>query len=227
MFFATNKFRAFVLLVLKETWRGKTLARIFLNRALQDKTVTGSILDLGSGRESASYERFLQYAQPYEVLKTDFFKTGPGVARVNLEEPLPFTTAQFDWVTTFNALEHVFKYQALLTETRRITKPGGGILGGTPFLVNVHPDPHDFFRYTNETLHRILQEAGYVDIVVTSLGMGPLSVAVSYLSVIMPRPLRVFVVIPCIVIDWLLLKVKPQLAERYALGYLWTARVKL
>jgi len=47
-----------------EALRGKSLHRTLMNYALSEFEVSGNILDLGSGSDSASYNRFLKYKPP-------------------------------------------------------------------------------------------------------------------------------------------------------------------
>ena len=50
-------------------------------------------------------------------------------------------------------------------------------MGAMPFLVGYHPDPHDFWRYTSETLKKIFEENGFNRAMITLLGRGPVTAA--------------------------------------------------
>lgn len=204
-----------------ESFRGKTLARILLNHELSKIEVGGKILDLGSSKESASYNRFLKYREPYTVTRTDFYSDGPGMVRLDLEKPFSLSDASFDTMTCFNVLEHIYNYCNVIAESYRVLKPGGVFVGSTPFLVNFHADPHDYFRYTHEALENMFVEAGFSCEKMISLSFGPLSVAAFFLTRITPSFLNFLFFIPAILLDALIIKVKPIQRGRYPLGYVY------
>lgn len=61
---------------------------------------------------------------------------------------LPFPDETFDLVFADNVLEHVFDLQKGVSEIQRITKVGGLIAIGIPFLYPFHGVPYDFTRLT-------------------------------------------------------------------------------
>lgn len=212
-------FRLFAI-VLRELWRGKSLARIFLNASLQKYSVTGKILDLGSKSNAASYRRFLQYQEPHSVTYTDL-EAGEGIVALDLERAFPIPENHFDAITCFNVLEHVYSYEHVLRESFRVLKSGGIFIGATPFLVNCHPDPHDFFRYTHEAVDCAATAAGFVVDHIVSLGIGPLTAACALQLHLWPRVLRPFIALLAIGLDMLLTKCKPAQRGAYPLGYVY------
>ncbi len=216
--------RVFLQRLFRESWKGKTVARIFMNHALSELHATGTILDLGSSNESASYNRFLKYVSPYTITRTDFYKSGEQMVQLDLERPFPLPDHTYTTVTCFNVLEHIFHYENVVKESARVLKPGGTFVGGTPFLVNYHPDPYDYFRYTQESLERIFTSHGFVCDRMISLGWGPLTVVSFFLSAPLPRWLRPLIVLPLVLLDVLVCRLKPSLKGRYALGYAYVFR---
>lgn len=210
--------------IITETWRGKSLPRIFLNVALSTKEVSGEVLDLGASAEAASYRRFLKYLPPFNLTTTDFYKTAPGMVALNVEEPFVLQSETYNYVTCFNVLEHVYNYTNAVQETFRILKPGGTFIGGTPFLVNVHPDPNDYWRYTTQTLEKILMSSGFTNVSVESLGRGPATASAHFFCTMIPKWLRLFFVLPALALDALFLKLFPIHTNRYPLAYIFTAR---
>jgi SAM-dependent methyltransferase len=85
-------------------------------------------------------------------------------------ESLPLSTAACDTVLCFNVLEHVFDFAAALSELRRVLRPGGTLYGRVPFLLGVHADPSDYWRYTGDTLRCILGDAGFDEVHIEAQG---------------------------------------------------------
>lgn len=59
-----------------------------------------------------------------------------------------FGDASVDGVTCIEVLEHVKDPQLAVKELYRILKPGGVVVGSTPFLLGIHDEPNDYFRFT-------------------------------------------------------------------------------
>ena len=82
---------------------------------------------------------------------------------------LPLDDASFDFVLCTEVLEHVSDPLRALQEIRRVLRPGGSVLITVPFVIELHEEPHDFFRYTPHALRHLLVEAGFDQIVVEPL----------------------------------------------------------
>jgi SAM-dependent methyltransferase len=85
-------------------------------------------------------------------------------------ERVPFAAAAFDFVLCTETLEHVARPAAVLSELRRVLKPGGTLALSVPFLHPVHQAPHDYYRYTPYGLRHLLAEAGFEVVEVTASG---------------------------------------------------------
>jgi SAM-dependent methyltransferase len=212
--------------IFKELLKGKSLYRTLLNYSLSEIELSGSILDLGSKSNSASYNRFLKYIDPYKVTYTDWHQEGEDIIKLNLEEKFSVSSENFDTVTCFNVLEHIYNYKNLASESNKILKSGGIFVGGTPFLVNYHKDPHDYYRYTHESLEKIFGEVGFVCKKIVYLGFGPMSASFSISMNVYPKFLRPFFAIITILLDGLLLKIKKNQRLKYPLGYLFVMKKK-
>lgn len=135
-----------------------SLNRRALYTFLEKHSLNGVIVDLG-GSLSASYHPSLQGNNTFTVVNID---TNYGYdIYANLEEPLPMQDEQFDHALLLNVLEHIYNYKQLVAETYRIMKPGGTVLHLTPFLVQEHGCPYDYFRYTPQSLRQIYEEVGF------------------------------------------------------------------
>lgn len=216
----------FLLIIIKELWNGKSLPRIFLNLKLKEIKLSGDVLDLGSKSSSASYNRFLQKDNNCKMTFTDWHESGKDVIKLNLEEPFSIDDNKYDFITCFNVLEHIFNYNNLVVESYRILKPGGVYIGQTPFLVNYHADPHDYFRYTHEAIEKIFNRAGFVCQRMIFLGVGPLSASFSIKAHLIPKILRPVCAIFVIMFDSLIIKIKKSQQFRYPMGYLYIMHKK-
>ncbi len=75
---------------------------------------------------------------------------------------LPMPDDTYDLVFCSQTLEHVTDPVKVLTELRRVLKPGGQAWLSAPFFYEEHVKPHDFFRYTRFGWRHLAGEAGFV-----------------------------------------------------------------
>jgi ubiquinone/menaquinone biosynthesis C-methylase UbiE len=88
-----------------------------------------------------------------------------GIAQIAVDAPLPFEDGEFDLVLCAETLEHVRDVQLLLSEARRVLRPGGTLAVTTPATLPLMrpPDPlspHLRF-FTRRSLARLLDELGF------------------------------------------------------------------
>ena len=135
-------------------------------------------LGCGDGRLTAEIEaRDLTAADVSRVALDRARRRLPGAELVRLESdaPLPFEDSRFDLVLCAETLEHVRDVQLLLSEARRVLRPGGtlaittpahGRLTGLSMLVHGFEDlfdplsPHIRF-FTRRSLRGLLEEIGF------------------------------------------------------------------
>jgi len=141
----------------------------------------------------------------------------------DLEKPLPLEANSYDRVLCFNLLEHLYKPKNLLSEANRILKSSGELIGYVPFLVKFHPDPNDYFRYTEQALHKILEESGFSKIKIKFVGRGQATAAWSQIEHILPKFIRWPITYLAFALDDLILEYKPIFRNKYALGYIFHA----
>ncbi|MEK7168081.1 MAG: methyltransferase domain-containing protein [Patescibacteria group bacterium] len=163
--------------IFKEVMKGKSLTRILQNLALSEVEIYGQAIDLGSKSKNASYYRFLKIKKDTNLVFTDLFPTTDGVMKIDLESRFPVESGTQDFLLLNNVLEHLFGYENCILECHRILKKGGSLIGVVPFLHRVHYDPDDFFRYTESSLKRLFEKAGFSEIKIKPLGFGPFSAA--------------------------------------------------
>ena len=209
----------------KEIWRGKSLGRSLVNLRLAEKDIvlSGKVLDLGSTGK-ASYLRFLKLGEA-EFLRLDIEKNSEVDCQIDFEkDSLPFADNSIDYILCFNLLEHIYNGKFLAGEMRRVLRPGGYLVGSSPFLARIHPDPKDFFRYSSDSLRQMFQESGFEGIVVENIGFGPFSAHYAQIEFILPRICRLFCVYFYSFLDRLFLRFRPYFKDKFPLDYLFIAR---
>jgi SAM-dependent methyltransferase len=82
----------------------------------------------------------------------------------DLHDPLPIKSASFDAIVLTEVLEHVANPTRVLTELRRILRPGGRIAITVPFVGALHEEPHDYRRPTSHGLAALLNQAGFAEL---------------------------------------------------------------
>ncbi|MFA6308017.1 MAG: methyltransferase domain-containing protein [Patescibacteria group bacterium] len=206
-----------------ESWRGKTIDRIFLNSSLRSIELSGDILDLGSGSKKNSYHRFIKYKKPYTIKFTDLYKNtdDPDIIKLDLETSFTIADASFEAITCFNVLEHIYNHQSLVNESSRVLKNNGLFVGSVPFLVNYHGDPNDYWRYTWQSLENIFVKANMSSEKIIVLATGPLMASFLQIEFMIPKFIKPFFILWDLYLDSILVKWKKFLKHKHVLGYLF------
>jgi len=208
-------------LIFIETLKGKSLHRILMNYTLSKLKLSGLILDLGAGSKPASYHRFLNYDKDSRIIYADFHKKGSNIMELDLEKSFPIKENKYDYIICLNVLEHIYNYNNVIQESYRILKKGGTFIGSTPFLVNYHPAPNDYFRYTHQALTMLFKGNKFIYQEMIYLGFGPFSAGLSQWILLFPRVIRPLFLFPCIVLDSLLKNISKYYRMKHALGYVY------
>jgi SAM-dependent methyltransferase len=208
--------------IAKETLKGKTIVRALMNLELSKYTLSGKVLDIGGG-DNPSYFRFFKDGD-FNLINIDSRK-GDNRIEINLEkDKLPYDDNSANQVLILNVLEHIYNHKFVVGEIKRVLKNDGQIIGFVPFLVCVHPDPHDYFRYTGESLQKIFKEAGFNNIKIKEVGLGPFTAGFNTMAFIFPKFLRLFALPFYYFLDKLVLIVRPKFNKKFPLGYLFILR---
>lgn len=121
----------------------------------------GRLLDLGCGK-APLFGEYRRHAG--EVICADWPKGLHGNEYVDVAcdagRSLPFRDETFDTVLASDLLEHVYDARGLVGEISRLLRPGGHVIINTPFLYRLHEAPHDYHRFTEFALRRMLEDAG-------------------------------------------------------------------
>ena len=83
---------------------------------------------------------------------------------------LPLSAQRFDCALATEVFEHTGDLSGLLSEIRRVLRPGGLLFFTTPFVWPYHEVPHDHQRWTSFGLRSKLEAAGFKHVEVRSVG---------------------------------------------------------
>ena len=207
--------------ILRQLWKGQSLARIMMNTALAEEKISGQVIDIGGGR-NPDYFKYFQHDESTTTIKALDWS----ISNIDFEkDALPCQDNSIDNIIACNILEHLFQYQFLLKEIHRILKPQSGqVVGFVPFWVGYHADPHDYFRYTGECLDRIFQEGGFRSIRIKLIGSSPILANFNTLVLSIPEFLRPIMFIPYFILDKIFVYLRPNSTRRNPLGYIFTMR---
>jgi SAM-dependent methyltransferase len=109
-------------------------------------------LDLGCGLRRLTFDNCL-YVEVYKSRSADL-----------IVEPTclyPIRDSALDGIGCFAVLEHTRKPWLVVSEMRRMLKPGGKVFIDWPFLQPVHGYPSHFFNATREGLASVFADAGF------------------------------------------------------------------
>lgn len=209
---------------------GKSPWRRLLYPELKQVSLSGTVLDLG-GSHNSDYHKLFGGTHVIRVANND--KDAQPDFLFDFEQVFPISEREFDAVLSLNTLEHIFNYAQFLSEVKRVLKPKGRVILAVPFLVQVHPSPSDFFRYSEQALMKMLESEGFVEVIVTPVGRGPFTASAQMLyNALRVAPLRSFAFVVALGLDKCLNLLTSMLkgeganhssASFYPLGYLVTA----
>jgi len=138
---------------LHHQWAMNRQLLTFSRNQLQKLPSGSSILDVGVG------------SAPYWNLRSDLNWLGIDVADgpkvdfiINKDSSWPISNATFDYIFCTQVLEHVENPAFLISEIRRVLKPGGSVILNAPFLYPFHGMPNDQARYTTTQLEYLFKE---------------------------------------------------------------------
>lgn len=202
----------------------RTLTNLFWNGLPE---IAGSVLDIGGGGPRGSHYRFLPIVKDAVIQTVDVVRR-PGtdfVLDISTER-VPLPDGSQDYVFLFNLLEHVNAPAAVLAEAHRLLRAGGKLLGTVPFLINVHPDPHDYARFSGEALRELFAQSGYAIEALEPIGRGPFLAAYEQLDMLLWSPAHLAFVPLVWGLDALLALMKPSIdfRARFPLAYNFVVR---
>lgn len=213
----------FVLFV--ETLKGKDLNRTLGNLTARMWEGYGRVFDVGGGDGKSSYWRFIKHHRWHRIINADVDpKAKPQVLADLEKDTIPFPPGYFNTAIMCNVIEHLDAREEVLRKVYDALAPQGTLYGIVPFLVGVHPNPHDYVRVTNEGLGNLLTRAGFTNVKITPIGRGPFVASYYQSEFILPRLAKLFVLPVVLGLDRILLTIRPNLRNTFPLSYAFTAQ---
>lgn len=191
---------------------------------LSEIQISGNVLDLGGSRRSGYHELF-NGKHTFDVVNLS--KEESVDLAFDIEKVFPVDNEKYDGVLAINVLEHIFDYKNLLSESFRILKKEGKIVIAVPFLMFIHPSPHDYWRYSKETLEKMMKEVGFKKVEVQAIGRGPGAVYTQLIGGVRGGKYPRIIVAPFMCFSDMVLRLvmsQEDLADRFPLGYVVTAK---
>jgi len=126
-----------------------------------EKRIGGDVLEVGSG-DGYGLRMLFDKADSYTAI--DKFPTNldgiePGKVKFVQSNipPLPFPDNSFDWVVTFQVIEHIENDVDFTKEIARVLKPGGQLIMTTPNrTMSLTRNPFHVREYTAPELHKLV-----------------------------------------------------------------------
>lgn len=118
----------------------------WLEAALQRHGVAQGtlVLNIGAGGEIAA----VVAAAGVSARSLDIDPTRAPDIVASAEQLDMFGDASVDAIIVAEVLEHLREPERAVAEFARVLRAGGVVIGSSPFLLGIHDQPHDYYRYT-------------------------------------------------------------------------------
>ncbi len=129
--------------------------RLSLNHVLipeLEKLPPGVVLDIGA--KFSPYREHIPYTR-YLTLDVDASNNPDLCCDVH---DIEWESDYFDTIVATEVLEHLYDPQRAVREWWRVLKPGGTCVGSTRFMYIYHPDPHDYYRFSEDGLRYLFRD---------------------------------------------------------------------
>jgi SAM-dependent methyltransferase len=147
-----------------------SILRVLQILEVRKLSIQGSVLDVGGRRTSNNVTNYVLYQN--NIIYLDKFSDDKRDLKVDLEKLNSRPDYQFDNVFLINVLEHIYNFNNCLNNCYSFLRKGGNFFGSTPFMFRIHSSPNDFFRFTEQSLRRSLESAGFINIKISVLDGG-------------------------------------------------------
>jgi len=210
-----------LLFCFKQVFDNQSLERALMNYYLQSISISGNVIDLGAGSENPSYLKFFKKRGLKKLIMADLYPQNKKILKLDLEKAFKLSQNQFDYAICLNVLEHIYNFQNVIKETKKILKPKGKFIVSTPFVYHLHGSPNDFFRYSHQAIEKMFKQQDFKFQKIIYLGFGPFTASISLVMFIFPKIIRAILIIFCIYIDQLIVYFSDFWRHKHPLGYLY------
>jgi len=118
--------------------------------------IKGRVLDVGAG----GFSRYVDLFKFDEYVKMDT-EPGENIDIVGRVEDIPLKENAFDSIVCTQVLGDVYEIQKAFSEFYRVLKTDGTVLITESLFDPLHDEPNDFWRFTEHSLRRLAEEAGF------------------------------------------------------------------
>ena len=146
-----------------------SIMRTLMNQLIEKKKFKGKLIDIGGG-ENCNYRKILKNTN-YTSVNIDRNIYPDFLIKVN--EKIPIKDNSFDTCLMFNVLEHIYDWNFIFGEVKRLLKGNGKIYLIIPFLYPIHAAPNDYIRVTSSYLKIFLDKNQFSNIKIYPITYGP------------------------------------------------------
>lgn len=146
-----------------------SIMRTIMNQLIENIKFEGKLLDIGGG-QNCNYREILKYTN-YTSANIDKKISPDFLIKVN--EKIPVSDNAFDACLMFNVLEHIYDWNFIFGEVKRLLKDKGKIYIIIPFLYPIHGAPNDYLRVTGSYLKNFLSINKFNHVKIYPLTYGP------------------------------------------------------
>ena len=182
----------------------------------------GSILDMGSKKSISNITNHLITNK--KINYADKFTRDSNDLIIDLEKLYEINDKKFKNVFLLNVLEHIYNFQNCLKNCYHFLDKDGYFYGTTPFLFHIHGSPDDYFRYTEQSLVKALEDTGFNNIKIEVVCGGIFICFYSSISSITAR-IPIFnniLLIICQTLDFIINLFSKNIKKIFPLGYFFT-----
>ena len=148
-----------------------SITRSLMNQIIEKLDFSGKILDIGGGRNSS----YISIFKDVEYISVNIDKKILPDILVKENQKFPLKDNYFDTCLLFNILEHIYDWEFIFSEIKRLLVKDGKIYIIIPFLYPIHGSPNDFKRVTGSYLEKFLKINKFNDIQVFPIAYGPMT----------------------------------------------------
>jgi SAM-dependent methyltransferase len=125
---------------------------------LIERNVVGDVLDAGAGR--LAWKNLLSGRGVSYVSADRTMMHGDLDVIVDLTQSLPFRKDSFDTIFCCSVLEHTEEPWKAFPEFAECLRKDGVVVVSLPFMLYLHDEPYDYYRFTGYGLEHLAERAG-------------------------------------------------------------------